>query len=152
MPRFFHTQYECGVESIQLTMVETNETIEGPSPRDLKFECFQTSFIFRYKNGFIVILTGHLTVKLTASTDDELKIDHWAFDANKPQQFVEHSLIVDQPPPKNKRGGKQASNRSIPQSPVNEWGIPQRFDHFLQVGVLHLCPIANYSPVHSIAG
>lgn len=49
--RFFHTHYQCELESIQLT---TDQTMEYFLPHGMMLECPRSSLIHRYTNGTLV--------------------------------------------------------------------------------------------------
>jgi hypothetical protein len=49
--RLFHTHYQCGLESIQLT---TDQTMEYFMPSGMMLECPRSTLIHRYGNGTLV--------------------------------------------------------------------------------------------------
>jgi hypothetical protein len=54
LARYFHTQYMCGVLSIQMTLEKTMEYILPGGI--MHVECPRASIINRYKNGTLVSL------------------------------------------------------------------------------------------------
>lgn len=64
--RFFHTHYQCGLESIQLT---TDQTMEYFLPSGMMLECPRSSLVHRYNNGTLVRQIIFIKKKLTIFFD-----------------------------------------------------------------------------------
>lgn len=146
--RFFHTQYECQVTSIKLTMDQTMEYI---LPQGMMVECPVSSFIYRYDNDTMVVLTGHTSIVLRADLgQSNLKIQHWNFTCHQVEEFISRNSVTDvapapppTPPVTTKKKGKQQPQqhpqqqnppgKQVPESLVNEYGLPERVYSLLKV-------------------
>ncbi|KAG2195792.1 hypothetical protein INT47_005769 [Mucor saturninus] len=121
--RFFHTQYLCGVISIQMTLEKTMEYILPGGIMNV--ECPRASLINRYDNGSMVISTGHLWVQFSMTMEGIWKIGHLDF------TFGGHEEYMRRPKPITKK--KIPPTQPIPESLVNKWGVPPRLFHLLQI-------------------
>jgi hypothetical protein len=120
--RFFHTQYLCGIESIQMTLEKTMEYILPDGIMNV--ECPRASLIHRFENGSMVILTGHLWVQFVMTLDGTWKIGHLDFNFSQGhQEYINRSSISLQ--------GKK--KQQLPESLVNQWGIPPRVFYLLEI-------------------
>ncbi|CAO3633378.1 unnamed protein product [Cunninghamella echinulata] len=154
--RFFHTQYECQVTSIQLTM---DQTIEYIVPRGMCLECPISSFIYRYSNGTMVILSGRTSVILEKDINhNQWKIQQWTFSCDNVEELVSRASLIDLPPPSTPTLGKKKITKQqqqqqaqlqqqsiigkqVPPSLVNDWGLPDRV-----YALLYMCHImSNHS-------
>lgn len=131
MARFFMTQYECGVISMQLTL---DQTVEYFLPNGMLLECPRSSFIFRYASGSLVVFSGTLTARLTLDVRSAtLKIAHLDFEVLKHEEFVARQNLQTSTPQKRSKQSAKKSTLSIPESPVGEWGLPPRIINLLQM-------------------
>ncbi|KAI8643527.1 LIM-domain binding protein-domain-containing protein [Parasitella parasitica] len=135
LARFFHTQYLCGVVSIQMTLDKTMEYI---LPGGIMYvQCPRASFINRYKNGTLVISTGPLWVQFVMTANGEWKIGHMDFSCQGHEEYVTRTTIKTEPVPSSKK--KIPPHQSvIPESPINNWGLPPRVYHILQIADIAL--------------
>ncbi|ORZ23612.1 LIM-domain binding protein-domain-containing protein [Absidia repens] len=126
--KFFHTLYECGVSSIQLTLEQTMEFILPGG--QMNVECPRANFIYRYNNGTLVSSTGHLWVRFSLTPDRIWKIKHFEFACQRNEEFISRSHLV-----LNKDGSKlkKSNKNALPESPINAWGIPPKAFHILQM-------------------
>ncbi|CAO3591446.1 unnamed protein product [Absidia cylindrospora] len=126
--KFFHTLYECGVSSIQLTLEQTMEFILPGG--QMNVECPRANFIYRYSNGSLVSSTGHLWVRFSLTPDRIWKIKHFEFACQRNEEFISRSHLV-----LNKGGSKlkKSNKHALPESPINAWGIPPKAFHILQM-------------------
>ncbi|KAI8140734.1 LIM-domain binding protein-domain-containing protein [Fennellomyces sp. T-0311] len=121
--RIFHTQYECGVTSLQLTLDQTNEYFLS---NGMLLECPRSSFIYRYENGSLVILSGVLSVVLLLDpSSGSLKIDQFDFECSKHEEFISRQSVNVAATPSKKKSKKPPPS-IMPDSPVGLWGIPER--------------------------
>ncbi|KAK4520363.1 uncharacterized protein ATC70_008497 [Mucor velutinosus] len=129
LANFFHTQYMCGVVSIQMTLDKTMEYI---LPGGIMYvQCPRASLINRYKNGTLVVSTGPLWVQFVITANGEWKIGHMDFSCQGHEEFVTRSTIKTEPVPNSKK--KIPPHQSvIPESPINNWGLPPRVYHILK--------------------
>ncbi|KAI9322914.1 LIM-domain binding protein-domain-containing protein [Dichotomocladium elegans] len=142
--RIFQTQYLCGVTSMQLTLDQTNIFL---MPNTIMLECPRSSFIYRYSNGSLVVLSGTLTVDLITDTrNGGLKIELFNFECAIHEEFISRQYIqtvAPQPPPASKKKSKAANKKSganilpptpiLPDSAITPWGIPARIVHLLEI-------------------
>ncbi|CEP08057.1 hypothetical protein [Parasitella parasitica] len=135
LARFFHTQYMCGVVSIQMTLDKTMEYI---LPGGIMYvQCPRASFINRYKNGTLVVSTGPLWVQFVMTANGEWKIGHMDFSCQGHEEYVTRTTIKTEPVPSSKK--KIPPHQSvIPESPINNWGLPPRVYHILQIADIAL--------------
>ncbi|ORZ20208.1 LIM-domain binding protein-domain-containing protein [Absidia repens] len=165
--RFFHTQYQCQLISIKLTMDQTMEYI---LPQGMMVDCPVSSFIYRYDNDTMVVMTGRTSVTLRMDPiQGNLKIHQWNFVCHHVEEFISRHGVVDPVPPPapptppitTKKKGKQQHpppapkiiGKQVPNSLVNEWGLPDRVYELLKMsdamskyGQSALVYIFNYTP------
>lgn len=126
--RFFHTQYMCGIESIQMTLEKTMEYIL-PGGGIMNVECPRASLINKFENGSMVILTGHLWVQFNF-TEGNWKIGHLDFNFHQAhEEYIHRSSLTG-------AGGQKKKNKLLPESLVNQWGVPPRVFHILEIADL----------------
>ncbi|KAG2233276.1 hypothetical protein INT48_001588 [Thamnidium elegans] len=121
--RFFHTQYMCGVTSIQMTLEKTMEYILPGGIMNV--ECPRASLITKYENGSMVISTGHLWVQFIRTIDGIWKIGHLDFNFQGHEEYITRAIT------RSKK--KIPPTQPIPESLVNKWGVPPRLFHILQI-------------------
>jgi hypothetical protein len=64
--------------------------------------------------------------------DGSWKIDHLDFACKGHEEFISRTKIAVEPPtPSTKK--KQQNKTTVPNSVINEWGVPPRVYHMLQV-------------------
>ncbi|KAG1077146.1 hypothetical protein G6F42_025041 [Rhizopus arrhizus] len=119
----------CGVVSIQMTLDKTMEYI---LPGGIMYvQCPRASLINRYKNGTLVVSTGPLWVQFVMTANGEWKIGHMDFSCQGHEEYVTRSNIKTEPVPNSKK--KIPPHQSvIPESPINNWGLPPRVYHILK--------------------
>jgi hypothetical protein len=79
-----------------------------------------------------VVSTGHLWVQFLIGPDGSWKIDHLDFECKGHEEFISRAKIAVEPPtPSTKK--KQQNKTTVPNSVINEWGVPPRVYHLLQV-------------------
>lgn len=122
--RYFHTQYMCGVISIQMTLEKTMEYILPGGIMNV--ECPRASLINRFENGSMVISTGHLWVQFSMTMEGIWKIGHLDF------TFGGHEEYISRAKPTTKKK-IPPTQQIIPESLVNKWGVPPRLFHLLQI-------------------
>ncbi|GAA5800219.1 hypothetical protein HPULCUR_005644 [Helicostylum pulchrum] len=122
--RFFHTQYMCGVTSIQMTLEKTMEYILPGGIMNV--ECPRASLITKYENGSMVISTCHLWVQFIRTIDGIWKIGHLDFNFQGHEEYITRAISRSKKkiPP---------TTQPIPESLVNKWGVPPRLFHILQI-------------------
>lgn len=133
--RFFHTHYQCELESMQLT---TDQTMEYFLPTGMMLECPRSSIIHRYKNGTLVILSGELSVLFNLDQNDGvLKIHQWKFNCTHHDEYIARSKLV--PVDMNAASKKKIKAKlslpafHTPEIMVNSWGVPERMTNLLNV-------------------
>ncbi|KAG0173820.1 hypothetical protein DFQ28_008100 [Apophysomyces sp. BC1034] len=131
--RYFHTQYDCGVISIQLTLEQTTEYILAGGLMNV--ECPQARLIHRYDNGSLVVSTGHLMVQFALNTAGIWKIEILHFATQGHEEFLARDTLLSN----GDKGKSNTSNSSsptivpLPESAVNAWGVPERVYHILDL-------------------
>jgi hypothetical protein len=120
--RYFHTNYSCGITSIQMTLEKTMEYILPGG--NMNVECPRASLIHKFESGSLVILSGHLWVQF-ALVDSVWKIGHLDFTFSGHEEYINRIQIPSPPISKKKN--------QLPDSLVNKWGIPPRVFHILQM-------------------
>jgi len=79
-----------------------------------------------------VVSTGPLWVQFVMTANGEWKIGHMDFSCQGHEEFVTRSTIKTEPVPNSKK--KIPPHQSvIPESPINNWGLPPRVYHILKV-------------------
>ncbi|ORX57472.1 hypothetical protein DM01DRAFT_1334090 [Hesseltinella vesiculosa] len=125
--RFFLTQYECQVTSIQF---HTDQTLEYFLAQGMMVKCPTSSFIYRYTNSSMVVMTGETSMILRLDPNEDcLKIQEWTFSCEKVEEFISRTSLTDFVPPSPKRKKQPAPGsvgKQAPISLVNEWGLPER--------------------------
>jgi hypothetical protein len=120
-------------------------------PQGMMVECPVSSFIYRYDNDTMVVLTGHTSIVLRADLgQSNLKIQHWNFTCHQVEEFISRNSVTDvapapppTPPVTTKKKGKQQPQqhpqqqnppgKQVPESLVNEYGLPERVYSLLKV-------------------
>ncbi|KAI8074690.1 LIM-domain binding protein-domain-containing protein [Gongronella butleri] len=132
--RFFLTQYQCQVTSIQF---HTDQTMEYFVAQGMMVDCPTSSFIYRYTNDTMVVLTGHTSMFLRMDPIEEtLKIQEWSFVCQHSEEFIARNSLTDFVPPSPKRKKQPVPGsvgKSAPASFVNEWGLPARVHALLEM-------------------
>ncbi|RCH79709.1 hypothetical protein CU098_003944, partial [Rhizopus stolonifer] len=130
LARYFHTQYLCGISSIQMTLEKTAEYIFPGGIMNV--ECPRVSFLYKYENGILVASTGHLMVQFTMSSEGVWKIEHMEFSCQGYEEYINRASIKSEPISNSKK--KAPLQHSVfPDTPINKWGLPPRVFSILQV-------------------
>ncbi|KAF7722545.1 hypothetical protein EC973_002969 [Apophysomyces ossiformis] len=124
--RFFHTQYDCGVISIQLTLEQTTEYILPGGLMNV--ECPRARLIHRYDNGSLVVSTGHLMVQFASSTPGIWKIEILHFATQEHEEFLARDTLLANADKSKPTTGNNGSSTVVPlpDSAINAWGVPER--------------------------
>ncbi|KAI9302517.1 LIM-domain binding protein-domain-containing protein [Cunninghamella echinulata] len=130
LARFLHTLYDCGVISIQFALDQTVENILPGT--QMEVDCPKANLIYRYDNGRLVISSGHLWVQFAFSKEGILKISYMEFICQGNEEFTATSNLLTK---NNKDGIKVKKNNkpTVPDPPINAWGLPYRAYHLLQM-------------------
>ncbi|KAI9261092.1 LIM-domain binding protein-domain-containing protein [Sporodiniella umbellata] len=130
LARYFHTNYQCGVNSIQMTLEKTAEYI---FPGDImNVECPRVSFLHKYDNGVLVTSTGHLMVRFTMSSEGVWKIEHMEFSSQGYDEYIDRASIKSEPLPNSKKK-VPPQHLVFPETPINKWGLAPRVFNILQI-------------------
>ncbi|KAK8247536.1 LIM-domain binding protein-domain-containing protein [Phyllosticta capitalensis] len=151
LPRYFYTQFQSGLENLQLTMDGLVEKELGNSCHYV--ESARAKFIYWYKNGTQVVHNG----KLSAMFDQADKINLLSFETQEHQQYLPRlqldSLFQQRSPQQNMQVSPKMSKKNAPnqrnqrargepvlllseliEAPVSSWGIANSVLQFLEVG------------------
>ncbi|KAK7569903.1 LIM-domain binding protein-domain-containing protein [Phyllosticta citricarpa] len=151
LPRYFYTQFQSGLDNLQLTM-------DGLIEKELGNACHyvesaRAKFIYWYKNGTQVVHNG----KLSAMFDQADKINLLSFETQEHQQYLPRlqldSLFQQRSPQQNMQVSPKMSKKNPPnqrnqrargeptlllsdliEAPVSSWGIANSVLQFLEVG------------------
>lgn len=150
LPRYYYTQFQSGVQNIQLTMDGLTEKEFGNNCHYV--ESNRAKFIYWFKNGTQVVCSG----KLSAMFDQNDKINLLVFETHDHQQYLPRThleqLFQTRSPQQNmspKMSKKNAPNQrnprmqnieptmlhsELPEAPVSTWGVTNPVLQFLEVG------------------
>lgn len=94
LPRYFHTHFESGVKTMQLTMDK------GTTDRSLPNDCHlienqKASLVYWYENGSHVVATG----TLRAQFDSEQKFELFEFLTTSHEEYLSRNMIIQKARP-----------------------------------------------------
>ena len=122
LPRFFHVTSLAGVNSMRLSLDGARERVVGPN--HAMVQCVSAMWMYRYLNGYTVILRGPFTAHIVVMPNGPsfmLKIDHFQFDCN-----LYEKLSMDQIGGSRLDANKtpRVPNAPTPSPTVNDVGVP----------------------------
>ena len=123
LPRFFHVTSLAGVQSMILSLDGARERAVGPNRAVV--QCVSATWMFRYLNGYTVILRGPFTAHIIVMRNSPsfmLKIDHIQFDGNLCEKLVSIDQIGGSRLDANKT--PQVPNAPTPSPTVDDVGVP----------------------------
>ncbi|KAG1449992.1 hypothetical protein G6F55_009905 [Rhizopus delemar] len=130
LARCLHTQYMCSISSVQMTLGKTAEYIFPGGIMNV--ECPKASIVYKYDNGILVVITGHLIAQFVMSSEGIWKIEHMDFSCQGFEEYIDRASIRSEPIPNSKK--KTPPHHSVfPDSPINKWGLPPKLFHILQI-------------------
>ncbi|KAI8340189.1 LIM-domain binding protein-domain-containing protein [Chlamydoabsidia padenii] len=125
---FFHTLYDCGVTSIQLTLEQTMEYVLPGG--QMNVECPRANFIYHYSTGSLVTSTGHLWVRFSLTANGIWKIKHFEFACQGNEEYISRSHLLQG---KDSVKLKKSTKCTLPETSINAWGFPLRTYHLIQM-------------------
>ncbi|KAI7880419.1 hypothetical protein K492DRAFT_177904 [Lichtheimia hyalospora FSU 10163] len=131
--RFFLQQYTCQVSSIQMTLERLNETFKADD--SVSVDCPRASLIHRYQQGDMVISTGSLNTRFRRMHNGVFKIEWMEFKCSQHEEYMERTRMAEilaNTPKSSKAKAAAAKNMQL-ESPVNEWGVPDKMYDWLKM-------------------
>ncbi|KAF9639689.1 hypothetical protein BFW01_g11495 [Lasiodiplodia theobromae] len=150
LPRYYYTQFQSGVQNIQLTMDGITEKEFGNNCHYV--ESNRAKFIYWFKNGTQVVQNG----KLSAMFDRDDKINLLIFETADHMQYLPRSTLeglfhvrsphqnmspkMSKKNPPNQRNPRMQNAEptmlfsELPEAPVSTWGVTNPVLQFLEVG------------------
>lgn len=151
LPRFFHSSFCSGVQSIHLVLGGVKET--SPAMGEGLVDCAEASWVYTFKSGYIISLKGPLRAHVvvvpnppngSALRTHSLKFHYIEFSSNHYEKFLDVNVIIGRrtlgPPvalaaPEQ---GKSAQGQGQDLQPSPSTGRPE--DHYIGIENAKLPP------------